>query len=80
MTTQLLCLNNRLVLHIFGIVLSVVMLFAAAQPVRADQRPDTILRDTVEQLLAEGSSCGKPEELAFIADSYKVRQVIETEM
>jgi len=54
-TTQLLCLNNRLALRTFGIVLSAVILFVfvAAQPVRADQRPDTILRETVEQLLIE---------------------------
>ena len=55
MTTQLLRLNNRLAMRTFGIVLSAVMLFVfvAAQPSRADQRPDTILRETVEQLLAE---------------------------
>ncbi len=42
-------------MRVFGIVLSAVMLFVfvAAQPARADQRPDTILRETVEQLLAE---------------------------
>ncbi len=40
-------------MRIFGILLSAVMLFVSAQSVRADQRPDTILRETVEQLLAE---------------------------
>ena len=55
MTTQLLCPNHRLALRIFGIVLSAVMLFVfvAGQPARADQQPDTILRETVQQLLAE---------------------------
>ena len=42
-------------MRVFGIGLSAVMLFVfvAAQSARADQRPDTILRETVEQLLAE---------------------------
>ena len=55
MTAQLLRRNDRLEMRIFGIVLSAVMLFVvmAAQPSRADQRPDTILRETVEQLLTE---------------------------
>ena len=53
MTTQLLRLNNRLGIRLFGIVLSAVMLFVAAEPARAEQRPDTILRETVDQLLAE---------------------------
>jgi ABC-type transporter MlaC component len=54
-TTQLLRLNNRFGMRLFGIVLSAVMLFVvlAAQPARAEQRPDTILHETVEQLLAE---------------------------
>jgi len=52
-TTQLLRLNNRLGIRLFGIVLSAVMLFVAAEPARAEQRPDTILRETVDQLLAE---------------------------
>lgn len=55
MTAQLLRLNDRLGMRVFGIVLSVLLLFVfmAAQPARADQRPDTILHETVEQLLAE---------------------------
>ena len=55
MTTQLLRLNNRLGMRLFGIVLSAVMLFIflAAQPARAEQRPDTILHETVDQLLAK---------------------------
>jgi len=50
-TTQLLRLNNRLGMRLFGIVLSAVMLFVvlAAQPAQAEQRPDTILHETVEQ-------------------------------
>ena len=53
MTAQLLRLHDRLGMRVLGIVLSAVMLFVAAQPARADQRPDTILHETVEQLLAE---------------------------
>ena len=55
MTAQLLRLNDRVGMRVFGIVLSVVLLFVfmAAQPARAEQRPDTILHETVEQLLAE---------------------------
>ena len=55
MTAQLLCLNNRIAIRMVGIVLSAVMLFVfvAAQPARANQRPDTILHETVGQLLAE---------------------------
>ena len=55
MIAQLLRLNDRLGMRVFGIVLSVVLLFVfpAAQPARADQRPHTILHETVEQLLAE---------------------------
>ena len=53
MTAQLLRLHDRLGMRVLGIVLSAVMLFVAAQPARADQRPLTILHETVEQLLAE---------------------------
>ena len=55
MTAQLLRLNDRLGMRVFGVVLSVVLLFVfiAGQPARADQRPDSILHETVEQLLAE---------------------------
>ena len=53
MTAQLLRLHDRLGMRVLGIVLSAVMLFVAAQPARADQRPHTILHETVEQLLAE---------------------------
>ena len=55
MRALLLRLNDRLGVRVFGIVLSVVLLFVfvAAQPARADQRPDTILQETVEQLLAD---------------------------
>ena len=55
MTTQLPRLNNRLGMRVSGVVLSAVMMVVsmAAQPARAEQRPDTLLRETVEQLLAE---------------------------